>query len=125
VILAILLLSIVPRDTTLRETVATIEVSEFIDDDGRTVFFQDIFWEVNNGEDAIRAWRLIKQPSQLPEKDWATGLYSVTWQDGDVLRTVYARSVTETFEQYDRELYQRDKLPKDKRRELRPLRAGK
>ena len=31
----------------------------------------------------VRAWRLVKNPAQLPQRDWTDGGYSAIWQDGE------------------------------------------
>jgi hypothetical protein len=67
----------------------------------------------------VRAWRLLKSPSQIPRRDGP--LFSTVWHDGDVLRRVRCRSVRETWTQYDPELLERKFLPKDKRDALRRI----
>jgi hypothetical protein len=66
----------------------------------------------------VRAWRLVKNSQQLPQRDWLAGGYSSAWMDGELLRHVRAQSVRETWLQYDPELVERDYLPKERRREL-------
>lgn len=114
-ILFALLFTVVPRDTVTRESVASIEVNSFYDDSGKLVFVQNIFRDEAN----VQAWRLVKDASQLPQRDWSTGDYSVLWFDGDRLREVRTRSVVESWTQHDRELAERERLPKEQRHELR------
>lgn len=104
-----------PRDNTARDSVATIELNCFYDLDGRLVFEQAIFRDTDN---SIRAWRLVKSPSQIPQRDWANGGYVATWVDGEVMRQVRCESVLRTYTQYDVELVERDVLPKEQRRDL-------
>lgn len=54
----------------------------------------------------------------LPVKDHNTGLYAMTWQDGDVTRKVTAKQFRTSYTTYDPELTNREILPKEKRREL-------
>jgi hypothetical protein len=71
----------------------------------------------------VRAWRLVKNPAQLPQRDWKDGGYLAVWQDGEVLRHVHGQSMRETWTQYDPELIEREYLPKEQRRELRMVRV--
>jgi hypothetical protein len=105
------------------DRVDLIEINHFYDDHGRLVFDQTIFydWSADDSHYHVRAWRLLKNPSQMPARDWRQGNYVAVWQDGDVLRKVQAETVRETWTQYDPELIERDYLPKDQRRELRKL----
>jgi hypothetical protein len=73
----------------------------------------------------VRAWRLVKNPSQLPQRDWASGGYSATWQDGEQIRHIRSKSIRETWTQYDPELVEREFLPKEKRKELRTVSVNK
>ena len=66
----------------------------------------------------VRAWRLVKHPSQLPQRDWETGVYQAMWQDGEQIRYICSKEIRETWTQYDPELLEREYLPKEKRREL-------
>jgi hypothetical protein len=122
--LAILVAIVVlPRDNVLRESCDVIHVNAYFDELGREVFTQAIFLEVNGEREDVRAWRLIKDPSQLPVKDHERGDYECTWQDGDVLRQVRTKSVVFSWTQWDIELEMREKLPKEKRRGLRSTKA--
>jgi hypothetical protein len=71
----------------------------------------------------VRAWRLVKNPAQLPQRDWQDGGYVAVWHDGEVLRHVHAESMRETWTQYDPELIEREFLPKEQRRELRMVKV--
>lgn len=115
-----LIFAIVPHDIVLRESVSSIEVNSFYDDNGSLVFVQNIFREPEN----VQAWRLVKDQSQLPQRDWSTDDYSVLWFDGDRLREVRTCSVVPSWTQYDRELDERERLPKERRKELRTVKAG-
>jgi hypothetical protein len=107
-------------DTVLRDACDLIEVNHFFDDQGRLVFDQAIFYDWSAGDSRynVRAWRLVKHSSQLPQREWPSG-YSALWQDGEVTRRVWLQAIRETFTQYDPELLEREVLPKEKRRELR------
>lgn len=115
-IYALLLLSIIPIGGPVRESVAAIERNFYYDDCGRLVFEQAIF---KTDDLQVQAWRLIKSPSQVPERDWEQGGYVTTWDDGGVIRQIRTQSVFETWTQYDPELIARETLPKEFRKELR------
>lgn len=67
----------------------------------------------NNGN--VTIWTV--NPMQ-PVKDHNTGLYAMTWQDGDVIRKVTAKQFRTSYTTYDPELANREILPKENRREL-------
>ena len=92
---------------------------------GKHVFDQLIFYDWSREESRyhVRAWRLIKHPSQFPLHDLRTDTYVATWQDGDVLRSVSGDAFRETWTQYDPELLERSALPKSQRRELGRVRS--
>jgi hypothetical protein len=123
--LAILLLSIVPRDDVARESVDLIELNHFFDEHGRLVFDQVIFydWSEADARYQCRAWRLVKNPAQLPERDWASGNYVAKWQDGEQSRHIISRAIRETWTQEDPELIEREYLPKERRKELRTVKV--
>ena len=118
-------LGISPREDVARETVDLIEVNHFYDEHGRLVFDQVIFydWSKDDARFMVRAWRLVKNPAQLPERDWKDGGYMAVWQDGEVLRHVHGQSMRETWTQYDPELVEREYLPKERRKELRTVKV--
>lgn len=104
----------------LEDQVDLIEVNHFYDDEGRLVFDQAIFydWCGVATRYQVRAWRLVKHPSQLPQRDWQRGGYVTVWRDGDLLRRVHAASYRETWTQHDPELDARQLLPAHERRGL-------
>lgn len=118
---ACLLLAVVPRESVVRDAVDVIEVNHLFDDGGRPVFTQVIFWHwcLSSSRYHVRAWRLVKDQSQLPRRDHFSGGYVAWWQDGETLRAVHAQSVRETWTQYDPELLERDVLPVEHRSQLR------
>lgn len=122
--------TIAPREDVARESVDLIELNHFYDEHGRLVFDQVIFydWSSADARYNVRAWRLVKNPAQLPQRDWSgpaasAGNYSAMWQDGDQLRQVRSQSFRETWTQYDPELVEREYLPKERRKELRTVKA--
>lgn len=119
-VLALLLLAILPREDVAEDRVDVVEVNHFYDCEGRLVFDQLIFydWCPRAERHQVRAWRLMKTPSQLPQRNWGGVGYLAVWQDGEVLRRVHAASLRETWTQYDPELLEREWLAKEKRREL-------
>ena len=116
-----------PQDIVAHEQVDLIEVNHFHDEQGRLVFDQTIFydWSSSHSRYMVRAWRLVKSPSQLPQRNWKDDSYSAIWHENDVLRRVQAPAIRETWTQYDPELAEREYLPKEKRKELRPVKVAK
>lgn len=117
-------LGLTPAGDVASDSVDLIEVNHFYDEHGRLVFDQVIFydWCTSQNRYQVRAWRLLKKPSQIPTHNVNTGEYETTWHDGDVLRRVRARAYRESWTQHDPELREREYLPKDKRRELYKMR---
>ncbi len=109
-----------PREDVASEQVDLVEVNHFYDDQGRHVFDQVIFydWAEGHSRHMVRAWRLVKNPAQLPQRNWKNGTYIALWHDNEVLRKVQAKSMRESWTQYDPELVEREYLPKEKRKEL-------
>lgn len=112
-----------PRDEVTVDRVDLVELNHFFDDHGRLVLDQLIYYDWSPAESRfqVRAWRLLKNPAQLPKRDGADGEFVARWHDGQVLRKVHARQFRETWTQYDPELFEREFLPKDKRRDLKKL----
>lgn len=113
---AYLLLAIVPQDFVARDSVERLEQNHFYDDNGQLVFTQLIGWERNK---RCRFWKMDKDLSITPTKDWRQGGYVVRWVDGEVIREVRAISAGESWTQYDVELADREHLPQDQRHPLR------
>ncbi len=116
-----------PQPDVARDEVDLIEINHFHDEQGRLVFDQVIFydWSPMHSRYLVRAWRLLKTKSQIPVKDWEpTERFNAIWHDGDTLRKVSARVLKETWTQHDPELVAREYLPKEKRRELLPVKMA-
>lgn len=121
----VVVLSSHPAEDVARERVDLIEVNHFFDEQGRLVFDQVIFydWSGDHSRYMVRDWRLVKNASQLPQRDWQRGGYLAVWQDGEVMRRVGSEAMRETWTQYDPELVEREYLPKDERRKLRSVKV--
>src|SRR5690349_22393722 len=106
---ALTILSILPRETCLRESVETIEVNRVFTYEGEPNLSQVIFW----GKRDVIAWRMNNEGKLNP-----TGkvLY---FMDQGVVRCIMARTVVESWTQFDVEVAQRDYLPANERRGLR------
>jgi hypothetical protein len=109
-----------PRDTVAREACDLTEVNSFYDDMGRLVFDQLLFfdWSHESGRYQLRAWRMVKNQSQLPTFSEARQRYECRWMDGDLERVVSSKAVRRSFTQFDPELTEREFLAKEQRREL-------
>ena len=119
--------AIAPQEDVARESVDLIELNHFYDEHGRLVFDQVIFydWSAADARYNVRAWRLVKNPAQLPHRDWSSRGYSAMWQDGEQIRYIYSMSIRETWTQYDPELVEREYLPKERRKELRTVKFSR
>ena len=129
---AILFLSAVgsdPHAAITTDRVDLVELNHFYDDQGRLVFDQLIFyeWSSDDARYQVRAWRLVKNGAQLPQRNLQGKGYDCLWQDGDALLQVHTSALRESWTQYDPELIEREYLPKDRRRELlgKPVKAVK
>lgn len=105
---------------TLTDRVDLIEMNHFVDEEGREVFRQLIFydWSPAHHRFHVRAWRLIKSETQLPQRRWNPDHYQCTWFDDGVLRQVTAPIMRETWTQEDPERANRQHVPEDQRRPL-------
>lgn len=100
-----------------RQRVDLIELNHFVDDQGREVFQQLIFydWSPSQQRFLVRAWRLVKRPSQLPRRRWNPYRVECSWHDNGRLRQVVSSSMRETWSQQDPERVNRKLLPEDER----------
>jgi hypothetical protein len=110
-----------------RTQVDLIELNHFMDDEGREVFQQVIFydWCKPKQQFHVRAWRLIKKQNQLPIRHWNPKCYQCTWHDGPLLRQVRASKLRETWSQQDPERVNRELLAEDQRLPLFPPRIAR
>jgi len=108
-------------NTVVQQRVDLIELNHFIDDSGRHVFDQLIFydWSAVHGRYHVRAWRLVKTPTQLPVRHWNPASYRCVWHDDGVLREVWSPLYRETWSQNDPERENRKLLAEDKRPDFR------
>jgi hypothetical protein len=103
------LLCILPMDFTARESCEVIEHNTVYDYEGKQHIRQVVFWESNG---RCRAWRMDNErriPIQQP----------AYFMDQGVVRCVTARTVVESFTQFDVELADRELLKSELRRELK------
>lgn len=114
-------LTLNPVEDVATDRVDLIEVNHFFDEQGKHVFDQIIFydWSAQYSRYNVRAWRLLKNQAQMPQRDWRRDEFVTVWHDGAVLRKVRAETIRESWTQYDPELAERAYLPKEQRRELR------
>lgn len=106
-----LVIGIAPGDGTLsphpvaKQQVDLIELNHFIDQEGREVFRQVLFydWSPRHRRYIVRAWRLVKNESLIPRRRWSPPGYECVWHDDGMLRHITARSYRETWTQHDPE----------------------
>jgi hypothetical protein len=80
----------------------------------RPIFNQYLFWD---NDDTIFAWRLAKKGNQV-RYDYNRKEYYVYVVDGEMLKRITAPTFRYTLTQHDPELTNREKLQKEKRRDL-------
>ena len=114
----------IPSDA-VRQDVDLIELNHFVDEEGREVFRQLIFydWSKTSHRFHVRAWRLVKHESQLPQRQWKPDRYHCTWMDEGLRREVTATQMRETWTQRDPERVNRKYLPEDQRVPLFAIRS--
>jgi len=114
------------QPSVIKDTVDLVEVNHYHDARGEHVFDQLIFydWSRQKRRFQVRAWRLIKSESQVPQRDYRLGNWLVRWHDDGILREVTATSRRETWTQFDPELIERENLPQEHRLDLTPVLAS-
>lgn len=113
-------LGAVPTDPALLDRVDLIEVNHVYDQSGRPVLDQVIFyrWSHADARYQVVAWRLLRSPGQVPQRDWRKRVYVSQWFDAALLRKVIAGQRRETWTTYDPEMAERAIYPIEYRREL-------
>lgn len=108
---------VVPGSVVASQRVDLIELNHFVDQDGREVFRQVLFydWSHAHRRYIVRAWRLVKSDAQLPRRRWSPPLYQCVWHDDGILRDVTAPSFRETWTQQDPERQNRKIVPENQR----------
>jgi hypothetical protein len=125
--ISLALMGLSPPEYVVTDRVDVIEINHFYDEHGKLVFDQILYYEWSAAQSRynVRAWRLLKSPAQVPQRDWQRGDFVARFYDGDALREVRAATMRESWTQYDPELIEREYLPKEQRRELRSLNSSR
>lgn len=115
---ALLLVSLVslPPRQPVPGRVDLVEVNHVYDFAGTRVLCQLVFYDCPPGDCHVRAWRLLKEASERPVRDWVRGDWIVTWHENDGMHQVRAAAFRETWTQYDVERAERDRLPQERRK---------
>lgn len=103
-----------------RRDVDLIELNHFMDEDGREVFRQVIFYDWSRAAQRyhVRGWRLVKNDLQLPTRRWRPNGFRCSWTDDGKIREVWSRQMRETWSHEDPERVNRKYLPEDQRTPL-------
>lgn len=122
--LYVFLLCILPQPNEVPVAyVDLVEYNHFYDGNGVLVFRQVMFYSFRNGDYELREWHLVKSGSSGATPPLQEGKYFATYIhsyfDGS-FKKVLAASRRLSWTQYDPELEERNKLPKDLRRPLFP-----
>jgi hypothetical protein len=112
---------VVADRVTAKQRVDLIELNHFVDQEGREVFRQVLFydWSPSHRKFIIREWRLVKSDSQLPRRHWSPPRYQCVWHDDGLLREIWSPSFRETWTQQDPERQNRKLVAEEARRPLR------
>lgn len=88
-----------------KQRVDLIELNHFLDDNGRHVFDQVVFyeWVASKSKFRVIAWRMVKCPAQLPTRTWDPPGWECVWKDDQIMRSISAPSFRETWTQDDPE----------------------
>ena len=111
-------------DEVITDHVDLVEVNFCYDDRGHPMIQQLIFydWCPVSRCYRVRDFRLLETVEHLPHRVRGGRTYVVTWFDerDGVARRVIAKAVRTTYTRHDPEMVERDRFPKDMRRELTP-----
>jgi len=109
-----------PSVDVISDQVDLIEINHFYDEKGQLILDQLIFYEwcPEKRHYDVRDWCLLKSDAQLPRKNHRTRMFVTVFRDGQTLRKVHAKTIRESWTQYDPELAEQEFLPKEKRRML-------
>ncbi len=112
-----------PDSDLLVDEVDLIEINHCYDENGQLVFDQLLFydWSPEKGHYDVRDWRLLKSPIQVPRRNHEAGGFVTVWRDGNTMRKVHAKTIRESWTQYDPEIIEQEFLPKDQRRSFPKL----
>lgn len=133
-LIAALLLAIIPQSDMPTDRVDVIELNHFYNSEAKHVFSQWLLldWNENKSRHDIVEWamcrtKVIKDGKTFPhcrnEVVATKNGWRLEFLHNGVLRCVFADQFRETFTQFDREVAERETLPKELRRGLsRPLR---
>jgi len=100
-----------------RQHVDLIEHNHFVDENGREVFQQVVFydWSAINRRFHVRAWRLVKSADQMPTRQFDPPRYECRWNEEGHQRMVTAPQMKETWTQQDPERLNRAFWPEERR----------
>jgi len=131
-----LILCIAPVDSCARDTFDQIEIqavyswcekprSKVLEDQEfvlKLTFTQILLrnWCDRTGTHEIDAWRMAK-PCMAYQR--TNGVHEIRWIDGSVERVVRTKSLVYSATDLDSEVHERERYPKEIRRELTALRA--
>ncbi len=101
-----------------------VEVNYCYDDQGHPMIQQLIFYDWCPASRCyrVRDFRLLETVESLPHRVRGGRAYVVTWYDDrdGIARRVIAKAVRKTYTRHDPEMVERERFPKDTRRELTP-----
>ena len=113
------LLTFISFESVNIDHVDGIEFNHYIDENGKKIIDQIIFWEWDYylNTFVVVDWRQYKLRHPRPRRV-EHGEYLIEWMDRDKYRRVYSRIYSETWTRYDPEVMNRKILPPIRRRLL-------
>lgn len=132
-IFAILLIAAIPYSDVVRDECDVLELNHFYTGEGKLVFSQWIFftWNESKSRHDVVEWAMAKGRTMDADTDNLRAMvrpmkdgWRLRFSHAGVSREIMATSFREIHTQYDREVDERENLPKEKRRGLsKPLRV--
>lgn len=119
-VLILLLLGHGNPEFTATTSVDVIELNHYFDDNGDHILSQYVFYDREIGCHGVIDWRMANPPLNPPNR--FGGFFQMTWHNDTHLMKVRAKSYREVWTQYDKEVFDRDRLPSESRRKLGGLR---
>lgn len=91
-----------------------IELNHYYDENGIKLLDQIIFyrWSEQRQDYLCEGWRLFKKGNNLNFRD---GIHEFSFREGAITKKINSERFMETYTQYDKELLERRKLPRELR----------
>ena len=109
-----ILLLIIPYSPVIENQVAVYELNHFYGEDGKHVFSQHIFWDHDGG---VIGWRISKRDAPVSCRQ-SLVFHDGVDEDSGMMRRIRFDSYIQSWTQFDREMINREVVPRASRKEL-------